>query len=200
MNEHRVRFTVARRGTALLAMAASALAGWQLLRGLAPPGTSVSAAQAVDRGVAAAVLAVGAAVAAWYLLTAAAVLVAVTLRRFGAAPRALDRAISRFGAPLLRRAAMFTAATSLTLGAPAWAGPPVEPPGAGAVEVDAGSAPWEAGRNASVLIDLGWAPSPAQPFARTHPAAAAPPREAPPPAPAPPPAASNASTASTTPA
>lgn len=66
-----------------------------------------------DDGVAVGVLAVGAAVAAWYALTGAAGLVA----HAGVAPRVVAALVTRYGAPVLRRLAATTAAAGVGLGA-----------------------------------------------------------------------------------
>src|SRR5690625_5097871 len=67
------------------------------------------------------ILTLGLLAAAWYGLTASAVMLTATLRTIGAAPARLERAVSRYGAPLLRRVATWTTLSTIALASPAMA-------------------------------------------------------------------------------
>ncbi|MPV38746.1 LysM peptidoglycan-binding domain-containing protein [Georgenia subflava] len=108
-------------------------------------------------------LGVGAAVAAWYSGTCALVVVVHAGRAVGTRTDQLERALRRWGFPVVRRLALTTAAVGM--GAALTAGP------AGAVATD-GQDP--------LPLDLGWggatvatAPATSEPGATTHPAAPA---------------------------
>lgn len=121
------------------------------------------------------VISAGTAISAWYFITAAAALVAATLRMLGAAPLRLERSVRRFGAPVLRRVVLLTTASSLAFASPAFAAPLAEDTDA-AVAITADDS---ASRNSAFLVDLGWVvtepPAPAEastPLVAATPAAA----------------------------
>jgi resuscitation-promoting factor RpfA len=133
-----------RASAALAVMAAAGLLSVALARHAWSTTASLVAAHRSPPGLTAtdladvvllAVVAVGAVVAAWYALTAATVVVVALLPRTGSA---LERALRRYGAPVLRRTLLTTAVTGL--GVAASLGP------AFATTADQGTVP----------ADLGW--------------------------------------------
>lgn len=146
--------------TALLVLAGSGYAARRLWTALLPLATLHSPAGLVEALVSNAVLIAGAVTAAWYFLTALAVLVSTLGRGFGASVTGLERMILRFGAPLLRRAVALTAATTLALATPSWADEPDRTPAEATESTASASSSTPAGRNAAFLVDLGWVPTP----------------------------------------
>lgn len=137
-----------------------------LSAGLGAIDLTAPAQELLTLGVQSVVLGLGGLLAAWYFLTSICVLAIACARLLGQAPTRLEGAVSRYGAPLLRRAATWTAVSALSFAAPALADPH---------DLDSASAPVPAvegtGRNSAFLVDLGWAPAPGPvPESRVDPA------------------------------
>lgn len=140
--------------TSLIAAGASALTGAALVRGVVPLGGGTPVSDQLTQATHNTILSIGALVALWYFLTAAGALIASACRGAGAAPRHLERLVTRFGAPVLRHVLTWTAVSTLSIAAPALAetaAPEPEPTATLAPSSD----PRE--RNAAFLVDLGWA-------------------------------------------
>lgn len=148
---------------------------WVFASGLTPLSLETHATTLLTTLVTNAVLLIGALVCLWYLATATALLVSQAVRALGIGAHGLDRLISRVGAPLLRRVALWGTVGSLALGSPTAAVALGDP--ASADSLAAESVPHVAAethtlpgsRNAEFLIDLGWptstsaAPAPTRP-------------------------------------
>lgn len=157
---NRIIISVVTGGIALILMRA-------LSAGLESIDPTAPAAELLTLSVQSAVLGLGVLVAAWYFLTSACVLVIAAARLAGQAPTRLESAVSRFGAPLLRRAATWTAISALSFATPALADPynmDTATAPAAAVEdnraVEGKPAVEGNARNSAFLVDLGWAPAP----------------------------------------
>ena len=116
-------------GVSALAAAASFALGWGLLRNVTARGTPGPSAELLSRMAADLILIAGALVAGWYFLTALGACIVGGLRLLGAAPRHLERFLGRFGAPVLRKVATRTTASTIALGSPALAAASPQPPG-----------------------------------------------------------------------
>lgn len=150
-------------GLSTLAAAASFIIGWGLLQSLSGADGPGSSAERLSRITADLILSLGVLAAAWYFLTALGTCVAGVLRLLGAAPRRFEGFLARFGAPLLRRIATWTAVSTIALGSPALAGTEsAHSPGTDS-PVSSSTAQEVPSRNSAALVDLGWGEPAADP-------------------------------------
>lgn len=151
---------------AALVLGGSTFLGLVLLRSIAALNFEMPPTDLLSRATQNLILTLGLIAAAWYFVTAVGVMLTATLRAVGAAPARLEHALSRYGAPLLRRVATWTTVSTIALASPAIAAnAPEEPPSDPSSVITEESA----SRNTTFLVDLGWSATPTVPAEDTKP-------------------------------